>query len=232
MPQSHSRQQTPLDKLSKRELQFVFYYVECLNATHAAIAAGYSEKSAHVSGNRLLKKTTIKEAVIFRRNLYDSAANITKESIQEELYRIATADPADMYDFQEVPVVLPNGEQAKNSQGKPMTTMQPVVKSMNTVLPSVRRAISELKWDRHGNLLSLKMHPKLKAYDMLLKSKGAYIHFHHHDHQHEHTVGRLERARAAAKKAAAERRALTQRQEIDVTPTAEPVEDKEHSHIS
>ena len=55
----------PLD--DPREERFVTLYVENPNGTQAAIAAGYSPRSAHTIAHRLLKRGKIKDAIA-RRN--------------------------------------------------------------------------------------------------------------------------------------------------------------------
>lgn len=49
---------------SKREQAFVeFYFTERFNGTKAAIKAGYSPRSAHVTASRLLRKAKVIEAI-------------------------------------------------------------------------------------------------------------------------------------------------------------------------
>lgn len=50
-------------KLNARQQRFVDEYLIDLNATQAAIRAGYKEKYAHTNANKLLQNTTIKEFI-------------------------------------------------------------------------------------------------------------------------------------------------------------------------
>ncbi|WP_424765704.1 terminase small subunit [Paenibacillus sp. sgz302251] len=51
-------------KLPEKQEVFIYeYFKNGFNATQAAIAAGYKEKTAYSSGNGLLKKTKVKEAI-------------------------------------------------------------------------------------------------------------------------------------------------------------------------
>lgn len=50
-------------KLTPRQAAFIREYLLDLNATQAAIRAGYSEKTAYSQGQRLLKNAEIQEAV-------------------------------------------------------------------------------------------------------------------------------------------------------------------------
>lgn len=51
------------DGLTPKQAAFVQEYLIDLNATQAAIRAGYSEKTAHVIAMQLLKKTLVLEAI-------------------------------------------------------------------------------------------------------------------------------------------------------------------------
>lgn len=49
--------------LNERQLAFCEYYIECGNATEAAIKAGYSEKTARSTGSENLTKPDISEYI-------------------------------------------------------------------------------------------------------------------------------------------------------------------------
>lgn len=52
-----------MDNLTPRQQRFCDEYLIDLNATQAAIRAGYAEKYAHTNANKLLQNTTIKEFI-------------------------------------------------------------------------------------------------------------------------------------------------------------------------
>ena len=52
-----------MGKLTEKQKRFVQEYLVDLNATQAAIRAGYSKKTARSQGQRLLTKVDIKEAI-------------------------------------------------------------------------------------------------------------------------------------------------------------------------
>jgi phage terminase small subunit len=83
---------------------FVANYLKTKNATAAARAAGYSEKSAHTQGSRLLQRIDIAAAI----RAHDAKSEKKKEQavakleltatrVMEELATIALFDPATMY---------------------------------------------------------------------------------------------------------------------------------------
>jgi phage terminase small subunit len=49
--------------LTSKQQLFVYEYLKCFNATRAAIAAGYSEKTAYSYGHQLLKKLEVSRAI-------------------------------------------------------------------------------------------------------------------------------------------------------------------------
>ena len=53
-------------RISNKQKIFINEYVKSWNATKAAIAAGYSEKGASVTGHKLLSKTNIKDEIANR----------------------------------------------------------------------------------------------------------------------------------------------------------------------
>lgn len=53
-------------RISNKQKAFINEYLQCWNATKAAIKAGYSEKTAYSSGSRLLKKVEVSEAIAIR----------------------------------------------------------------------------------------------------------------------------------------------------------------------
>jgi len=64
-PRTHPRtQETPEPReLTARQARFAFEYALCGNATKAAMAAGYSARSAHDTGSHLLKNPDVSRAV-------------------------------------------------------------------------------------------------------------------------------------------------------------------------
>ena len=49
--------------MNDRQKQFCKYYALCMNATTAALKAGYSEKTAYSQGSRLLKNVEIQNQI-------------------------------------------------------------------------------------------------------------------------------------------------------------------------
>lgn len=80
-------------KLSAKQQRFVEEYVVDLNATQAAIRAGYSEKTAYSQGQRLLKHVEVAAIIAEHQERLANRAEVTAERILQELARIAFVDP-------------------------------------------------------------------------------------------------------------------------------------------
>ena len=75
-------------KLTAKQERFIQEYLISLNATDAAIKAGYSEKTAYAIGNENLSKPIIKAAIALSQAKTEETLLITKESLIEDLIAI------------------------------------------------------------------------------------------------------------------------------------------------
>lgn len=80
-------------RLTDRQQRFVDEYLIDLNATQAAIRAGYSKKTADVVGWQLLRKTLVSEAIAEKQQRLQVKTEVTAERVVRELWNIVTADP-------------------------------------------------------------------------------------------------------------------------------------------
>jgi phage terminase small subunit len=76
-------------KVNAKQRAFAEYYLKEPNATRAAIAAGYSERSAHDAGCRLLKIPEIAEFISIRTSEALENLEVTAESVVDEVGRLA-----------------------------------------------------------------------------------------------------------------------------------------------
>ena len=108
-----------------RQAQFVAEYLIDLNATQAAIRAGYSAKTANEQGARLLTNVSVRSALDEAMKARGERIQTTADDVLREITRLAMFDPADLTN----------------------------VKSPDDIkaLPEdVRRAIVGWSWDRQG----------------------------------------------------------------------------------
>ena len=85
--------------MTPKQAMFVQEYLIDLNATRAAIAAGYSPKTAYSIGQRLLKHVEIQGALEEAMKKREQRTEITQDRILRELARIAFADPRNVFEW-------------------------------------------------------------------------------------------------------------------------------------
>lgn len=84
--------------LTDKQRRFVDEYLIDLNATQAAIRAGYSEKTAYRTGADNLRKPQIAEAVAKAKSQRSERTKIDADWLLRRLADEAEADVADLYD--------------------------------------------------------------------------------------------------------------------------------------
>lgn len=84
--------------LTNKQQRFVDEYIVDLNATQAAIRAGYSAKTAAQQGERLLRNVEVRRAVDEALEERADRVNVKADDVLRELLRIATTDLSGAYD--------------------------------------------------------------------------------------------------------------------------------------
>lgn len=84
-------------KLTPKQRRFVDEYLIDLNATQAAIRAGYSPKTANEQGARLLANVSIAKAIQEARDKQQERTEITQDRVLLEYARIAFFDPRKLF---------------------------------------------------------------------------------------------------------------------------------------
>lgn len=84
----------PIKELTPKQQKFISEYLQCLNATKAAINAGYSKNGARVRGSELLTNSNIQAEI--QRGF--SAIKMTPEEILARLADQARGDIGDLID--------------------------------------------------------------------------------------------------------------------------------------
>ena len=83
--------------LSAKQSIFVEEYLVDLNATQAAIRAGYSEDTAQQIGSENLSKPVIQGAIQVAMNERSKRIEITADNVLKELGKLAFADPRNLF---------------------------------------------------------------------------------------------------------------------------------------
>ena len=79
-----------MSKLTTKQQMFVDEYLVDLNATRAAIRAGYSEKTAQEQSSRLLSNVIVKAAIDERMKDREQRLEITQDKVLRDLEAIKT----------------------------------------------------------------------------------------------------------------------------------------------
>lgn len=90
--------------LNPKQEKFVLEYLKDLNATQAAIRAGYSKKTAGSQAFDLLKKPEIAQAIADKHGKTLNKLEVTAERIIQERARLAFFDPRKLFDDKGEPI--------------------------------------------------------------------------------------------------------------------------------
>lgn len=82
-------------RLTEKQQRFVAEYLIDLNATQAAIRAGYSAKNADKIGSQLLGKTRVYEAIQAEKTARSERTEITQDYVLRKLKEIADMSASD-----------------------------------------------------------------------------------------------------------------------------------------
>lgn len=142
-------------KLTDKQAAFVAEYLVDLNATQAAIRAGYSERTAYRIGAELLQKTSVAEAIAAGQAKRAQRVEITADRVVAELAKIAFADPRDLMEWG------PDGVKLKASADLTEEQAASVAEVSETTT-------------KDGGSLKLKKHDKVKALELLGRHMGMF----------------------------------------------------------
>jgi phage terminase small subunit len=147
------------DNLSVKQRRFVDEYLIDLNATQAAIRAGYSVKAAKVIGHENLTKPYIAEHITQRMAARSVRTQITQDMVVRELAKIAFADIRNAVKWSPTmgEMLVDDG----SGELVPVQTNGVMLVPSDEVDDSTARAISEITQTRDG--IKIKFHDKLAA---------------------------------------------------------------------
>lgn len=138
-------------QLTMKQKAFVKEYLVDMNATQAAIRAGYSARTAQPQSARLLSNVMVQAALERAFDKKISRIEVTAENVVEELRRIGFADVRSIASVTGGSVVALNSDDWT---------------------PEQAAAVAELADTKEG--VRIKLHPKLPALESLAKHLGLY----------------------------------------------------------
>lgn len=161
--------------LTDKQKRFCEEYLIDLNATQAAIRAGYSPKTAEQTASRLLRNVKVQEYIAKRQKKLSRSTEITQERVIKELALIAFSNNADYAHVVEKKMKAEVGGalvDVLDEDGNPVTyrTVEPVLTEELT--EEQKRALAVIKKGRDG--LEVKSCDKVKALELLGKHLGIF----------------------------------------------------------
>lgn len=142
-------------KLTPRQRLFVQEYLIDLNASQAALRAGYSINNAHKIGSQLLENPRIKQAVKLAMYEREQRTKVTQDRVIEELAKIAFINPTDVVNSYDAS--LHNGAAREDT----------------AAISSIRVKKFPSR-EGFGVEREIKLHDKIRALDLLGKHLGLF----------------------------------------------------------
>lgn len=161
--------------LTDKQKRFCEEYLIDLNATQAAIRAGYSPKTAEQTASRLLRNVKVQEYIAKRQKELSRSTEVTQERVIRELALIAFSNTTDYAHVVEKKMKAEVGGMLVDildEDGKPVTyrTVEPVLTEELT--EEQKRALAVIKKGRDG--LEVKPCDKVRALELLGKHLGIF----------------------------------------------------------
>lgn len=162
-------------KLTAKQQRFCDEYLIDLNATQAAIRAGYSKKNAGKIGPELLGKTRIAEQIQQRKADRVERTEVTQDFVIRELMAIASVNATDYARIVEKPATIEaEGQmiQLYDADGNPVKyrTVEPVLTEELT--ETQKKALAVIKKGRDG--FEIKPYDKVRVLELLGKHLGMW----------------------------------------------------------
>ena len=148
-----------------KQKQFCKEYVVDLNATQAAIRAGYSPKTARQIGQRLLTKVDIQAEIQRLKKLRASKVEVTADFVLKQLVDIATTNITDVVNIMNRPIPM--------EDGSVINVPYLIVKNTEELTEAQKSAIASIKQGKNG--IEIKMHDKVATLKLIGDHLGMFV---------------------------------------------------------
>lgn len=142
--------------LTPKQARFVDEYLVDLNATEAAKRAGYSAKTAHSSGPRLLANVGIKKALAARAEKTSEKLELTAEWVIKRAMLIADANMKTFGTWNDSGVSWKQSSEITDEQAYAVAEVSQIM-------------------NEYGGTTKFKLHDKVKALEMLARHLGLFV---------------------------------------------------------
>lgn len=153
--------------LTPKQARFVEEYLIDLNATQAAIRAGYSEKTAYSQGERLLRNVEVAKGIEAAQEARSKRTEITQDMVLRELAKIGFSDIRKAVKWGHTELRVSEGE-----EGDVMPYHGLALIDSSEIDDDTAAAISEVSEGRDG--LKVKFHDKKGALVDIGKHLGMF----------------------------------------------------------
>ena len=162
-------------EMTAKQQAFCDEYLIDLNATQAAIRAGYSKKTAVQTASRLLTNVKVQEYLQEKQKKREQRTEITQDMVLRELALIAFSNAADYTKVVEKEFTqLVQGVETPilDTEGKPVKykTVEPIL--TDELTEDQKKALAVIKKGRDG--FEVKPYDKLRALEMLGRHLGMW----------------------------------------------------------
>lgn len=162
-------------KLTDKQARFVEEYLIDLNATQAAIRAGYSAKTADSQAAQLVANPKVAEAIQKAKEKFSNKLEISAERVLQEMAALAFSDLGD---------VMAWGPDAESTELYPSEELKPEHRRAVSSVKVRKMVLKSRGVDEDGepsvhveeSILSteIKLHDKSKALDQLARHLGLF----------------------------------------------------------
>ena len=164
--------------VTNKERAFCLEYVKHFNATRAAIAAGYSKKSAHYQATEILARPRVKKEL----EQLLAAHAMTAVEVLARLSDIARVHFADLIELHDIPVLDKDGNHIGNTQA--MRVKPDAIEKYGYLIRSIKNT---------GHGIQIEVHDPLRALELIGKALGLFRDHHIHLNMATLTDPQLER---------------------------------------
>lgn len=158
--------------LTAKMKQFAKEYIVDLNATQAAIRAGYSKKTAKSIGQENLTKPDLQRYIQKLMDERSQRTQITADRVLEEYAKIGFSNIADYLKVEQTDVVIDFVGEGEDKQPIMQAITNVRIFETDTVERSKLDAVAEIKQTKEG--ISLKLHDKKGALDSIARHLGMF----------------------------------------------------------
>lgn len=158
-------------KLNEKQKRFCDEYLIDLNATQAAIRAGYKPKYVNKNVHKILDNPNVQEYLEKRMKDREERTEITQDDVVREIAAIAFSNPSDFFKIIDRPITA-GGIPVLDENGNPKTYKDVEFVNTDNLSPESKKAIAGIKQGSNG--LEVKLNDKLKALELLGRHLGMF----------------------------------------------------------